>query len=204
MTARTADDLAETVEQVERAGGRALAIPGDVAAPDAVAHMVGTAEAKLGPVDILVNNAGVVGPLGYDWEIDPDDWWRTFEINMRGSFLCARAVLPGMVTRKRGRIVNVSSGAAFNRLPQMGVYCATKAALTQWTKCLAADTQGQGIAVFAFAPGVVRTSITEHLTASPKVPEAVGERFRTLLSQGERYADRRLRPGAAVLGLWKS
>lgn len=139
VTARTADDLAETVEQVERAGGRALAIPGDVAMPDAVAHMVGAAESQLGPVDILVNNAGVVGPLGYDWEIDPDDWWRTFEINMRGSFLCARAVLPGMVTRKRGRIVNVSSGAAFNRLSQMGVYCATKAALEELMHCRAAS-----------------------------------------------------------------
>lgn len=80
---------------VERAGGRALAVPGDVSAPDAVAHVVRTAESQLGMVDILVNNAGAVGPLGYDWEVDLEDWWRTFEINVRGPFLYARAVLPG-------------------------------------------------------------------------------------------------------------
>jgi NAD(P)-dependent dehydrogenase (short-subunit alcohol dehydrogenase family) len=183
VTARTADDLAVTVEGVEGAGGRALGLPVDVAVPEAVTHLVRTVESHLGPVDILVNNAGVVGPVGDDWESDPEDWWRTFEINMRGSYLCARAVLQEMIRRKRGRIDNVSSGAAFNPLPQMGVYCATKAALTQWTKCLAAETEGRGIAVFAFGPGVVRTSITDYLTASPDVPEAVGKRFRALLDQ---------------------
>jgi NAD(P)-dependent dehydrogenase (short-subunit alcohol dehydrogenase family) len=61
--------------------------------------MVSTAESRLGPLDILVNNAGVMGPVGYDWNVDPEDWWRTFEVNMRGPFLCARAVLPGMLAR---------------------------------------------------------------------------------------------------------
>ena len=122
VTARTAVPLAETVEIIERAGGRALAIPGDVAESGAAAHVVSTAESRLGPLDILVNNAGVMGPVGYDWNVDPEDWWRTFEVNMRGPFLCARAVLPGMLARRRGRLVNISSGAAFNRLPQMAVY----------------------------------------------------------------------------------
>ena len=84
--------------------------------------MVRSAEAQLGPIDILVNNAGVAGPLGYDWLVDADEWWRTFEINMLGTFPCAREVLPGMVTRRRGRIVNVSSAAGFRRLPQMGAW----------------------------------------------------------------------------------
>jgi len=183
VTARTAEPLAETVEMVERAGGRALAIPGDVSAPDAVAHVVRTAESQLGMVDILVNNAGAVGPLGYDWEVDLEDWWRTFEINVRGPFLYARAVLPGMVKRQRGRIVNISTGAGFGRLPQMDAYCATKAALTQWTKCLAADIQAHGVTVFAFHPGFVRTSMVDHLTSSD-VPNAVQAYFNSLLSQG--------------------
>jgi NAD(P)-dependent dehydrogenase (short-subunit alcohol dehydrogenase family) len=183
VTARTAEPLAETVEMVERAGGRALAIPGDVSAPDAVAHVVRTAESQLGMVDILVNNAGAVGPLGYDWEVDLEDWWRTFEINVRGPFLYARAVLPGMVKRQRGRIVNISTGAGFGRLPQMDAYCATKAALTQWTKCLAADIQAHGVTVFAFHPGFVRTSMVDYLTSSD-VPNAVQAYFNSLLSQG--------------------
>jgi NAD(P)-dependent dehydrogenase (short-subunit alcohol dehydrogenase family) len=168
---------------VERAGGRALAIPGDVSAPEAVAHVVTSAESQLGMVDILVNNAGAVGPLGYDWEVDLEDWWRTFEINMRGPFLYARAVLPGMVKRQRGRIVNISTGAGFGRLPQMDAYCATKAALTQWTKCLAADIQAHGVTVFAFHPGMVRTSMVAYLT-SPNAPKAVQALFHSLLSQG--------------------
>ena len=182
VTARTAEPLAETVEMVERADGRALAVPGDVSAPEAVAHVVRTTEAQLGPVDILVNNAGAVGPLGCGWEADPEDWWRTFEINMRGPFLYARALLPGMIERRRGRIVNVSTGAGFNRLPQMDAYCATKAALTQWTKCLAADIRTHGVTVFAFHPGFVRTPMVDQLT-SPSAPTAVQTLFRSLVRE---------------------
>ena len=102
VTGRTAEPLAETVELIERAGGQALAVPSDVSEPEAVAHVVRTAESQLGLVDILVNNAGTVGALGYDWEVDPEEWWHTFEVNVRGPFLYARAVLPGMVKRQRG------------------------------------------------------------------------------------------------------
>jgi NAD(P)-dependent dehydrogenase (short-subunit alcohol dehydrogenase family) len=184
VTARINAAVAETVKMVERGGGRALGIPGDVSEPDAVAEMVKTAESKLGPLDILVNNAGVMGPVGYDWNVNAEDWWRTFEINMRGPFLCARAVLPGMLARRRGRIVNISSGAAFNRLPQMAVYCATKAALTQWTNCLARETQSQGVVILAFAPGFVRTPATEHLTGSSEVPKETRDFFRAFLNEG--------------------
>ena len=183
VTARTAVELAETVEMIERAGGRALAIPGDVAESGAAAHAVNTAESRLGPLDILVNNAGVMGPVGYDWNVDPEDWWRTFEVNMRGPFLCARAVLPGMLARRRGRLINISSGAAFNRLPQMAVYSATKAALTQWTNCLAREVQGQGVVILAFSPGFVRTPMTEHLTGSSEVPKETGDHFRAFLNE---------------------
>ena len=184
LTARTAEPLAETAELVGRGGGRALAIPSDVTASDAVTRIVSTAESQLGPIDILVNNAGVMGPLGYDWHAEPEDWWRTFEVNVLGSFRCAREVLTGMVARRRGRIVNVSSGAAFNRLPRMAAYCATKAAVAQWTKILAEDTRAHGIAVFAFHPGAVRTSMVTILTESPDVPRELGDMFRTLLNQG--------------------
>jgi NAD(P)-dependent dehydrogenase (short-subunit alcohol dehydrogenase family) len=184
VTGRRAEPLAETAELAARGGGHALSIPGDVTATDAVTRVVKTAESRLGPIDILVNNAAILGPLGYDWEIDPEDWWRTFEINMLGPFRCAREVLPGMITRRRGRIVNVSSGAGFNRPPQMAAYCATKAALTQWTKVLAEDARAHGIAVFAFSPGLVRTAMVSHLTGSPEVPEQLRDRFRTALSQG--------------------
>jgi NAD(P)-dependent dehydrogenase (short-subunit alcohol dehydrogenase family) len=187
VMARTEAPLAETVQLIERAGGCARAIPGDVSVPDEVAHVVTTTEQQLGPVDILVNNAGfhVPGSLGHDWEVDPEGWWHTFEINLRGPFLCARAVLPGMVTRKRGRIVNLSSGSAFNARPLMDALCASKAALTHWTRCLAADTLEHGIAVFAFVPGGVRTPGREYLATAPEVPKEIGDEFRAGFSRGQ-------------------
>jgi NAD(P)-dependent dehydrogenase (short-subunit alcohol dehydrogenase family) len=134
-----------------------------------------------------VNNAGfhVPASLGYDWEVDPDAWWHTFEINLRGPFLCARAVLPGMIQRHRGRIVNVSSHAALRPRPLLDALCTSKAALTQWTRCLALGTQAHGIAVFAFAPGLVRTVGSEYLFTSPDVPQELADIFRGRFSRGE-------------------
>lgn len=168
---------------IQRAGGQALAIPGDLAESGVAAHAVRTTESTLGPIDILVNNAGVTGPVGHDWNVDPEAWWRTFEVNVRGPFLCARAVLPGMLARRRGRIVNVSSGAAFNHMPQMGVYCASKAALTQWTNSLARELQGRGVVALAFAPGFVRTPMAQYLTESPEVPKEARDYFRAFLDE---------------------
>jgi NAD(P)-dependent dehydrogenase (short-subunit alcohol dehydrogenase family) len=187
VMARTAAQVAETAQLIERAGGCALAMPGDVSVPDAVAHVVTTTEQQLGPVDLLVNNAGwhVPGSLGYAWEVDPEGWWHTFEINLRGPFLCARAVLPGMITRQRGRIVNISSGAAVSAHPLMDALSVSKAALTHWTRCLAAGTKQHGIAVFAFAPGSVRTPGREYLATAPEVPQAIGDSFRAGFSRGE-------------------
>jgi NAD(P)-dependent dehydrogenase (short-subunit alcohol dehydrogenase family) len=196
VTGRGAAPLAETVALVEQAGGRALAAAGDAADPDAVARVVSTVESRLGPVDLLVNNAGVIGPAGRDWETDPADWWRTFETNVRGPFLCARAVLPGMLVRRRGRIVNISSGGAYNRLPQLTAYCATKAALTQWTHCLAVDTRAHGIAVFALGPGFVRTPMGDHLATAPDLPQETQDFFHALVNEGR---DTPLARGAQLL-----
>ena len=79
--------------------------------------------------------------------------------------------------------MNISSGAAFNSFPQMAVYCATKAALTHWTNCLARETQAQGVVVFAYAPGFVRTPGTEYLTESSDVPNETGDYFRAFLNE---------------------
>jgi NAD(P)-dependent dehydrogenase (short-subunit alcohol dehydrogenase family) len=184
LTARTASALAETVGLIEHAGGHAIAIPADVSAPDALTDLVNHAESRFGGIDVLVNNAGVLGPLGHDWHIAPDEWWRTFEVNVLGPFRCARTVLPGMVARQRGRIVNVSSGAGFSRLPQMSAYCASKAALTQWTKTLAEELKPHGITAFAFNPGFVRTTSMGTGMTAPGVPDATATLFNTFLQQG--------------------
>jgi NAD(P)-dependent dehydrogenase (short-subunit alcohol dehydrogenase family) len=111
LAARSADALAEGAAAIERAGGRAVAVPVDVTDRAATERLVAEVAARLGPVDLLVNDAGantVSGPL---WEVDPDAWRRDFDTDLFGPLLCARAVLPAMAARGRGRIVNVASAA---------------------------------------------------------------------------------------------
>src|SRR5262245_18685892 len=161
VLARSADQLAEVVTAIRQAGGRAVACPADVTDRTAIQDAVAAAERQLGPVDLLVNNAGVGGPVGPLAQADPDAWWRTVEVNLRGPLLCSRAVLPGMLARRRGRIVNVASGAGARAIPHLSAYVTSKAALIRLTENLAAEVRDFGIRVFAVQPGTVRTSLAE-------------------------------------------
>jgi NAD(P)-dependent dehydrogenase (short-subunit alcohol dehydrogenase family) len=158
VTARSADQLAETVKL---AGGNTIAVAADVADPAAVRSMVREVEERLGPVDLLVNNAGTGGPFGPMWENDPEAWWRCLEVNLRGPYLCCRQVLPGMIARKRGRIINVASGAGTYVIPGMSAYVAGKTALIRLSEQLAKEAGPHGIKVFPIRPGVVRTAMAE-------------------------------------------
>jgi NAD(P)-dependent dehydrogenase (short-subunit alcohol dehydrogenase family) len=169
VLARSADEVAETVSRIERAGGRAIAVVADVTDQQAVREAVEQTARDLGTIDLLVNNAAVATPVGPVWEVDPDAWWRTVEVNLRGPFLCARAVLPGMIDRRAGRIVNIVAVAAFNTAPFMSAYGGSKAALVSFTDDLAAETREHGISVFAIRPGLVQTRMQDELTASPYV-----------------------------------
>jgi NAD(P)-dependent dehydrogenase (short-subunit alcohol dehydrogenase family) len=183
VSARSADQLAETVAEITDAGGQVTALPVDVSDPGAVVQMVGEAEQRLGPLDLLVNNAAVGGHVGPIWEADPEEWWRCLEINLRGPFLCARAALPGMVARGRGRIVNVASGAGPQPVPYLSGYVTSKAALIRFTENLALEARPHGIRAFALDPGTVRTAMTEQALTSP-----AGQKwlpwFRDLFEQG--------------------
>jgi NAD(P)-dependent dehydrogenase (short-subunit alcohol dehydrogenase family) len=169
VVARTERELTETVAAIEQAGGRALALAVDVTDRAAVEQAVARTERELGPLTLLVNNAAVATPVGPAWEVDPDAWWRTVEVNLRGPLLCARAVLPGMIGRRAGRIVNIVAVAAYSTSPFMSAYGASKAGLVSLTDDLAAETQEQGIAVFAIRPGLVQTRMQDELSASPYI-----------------------------------
>jgi NAD(P)-dependent dehydrogenase (short-subunit alcohol dehydrogenase family) len=161
VLARSEDQLTETVALIEGEGGRALALPVDVTDQQAVARAVAETERQLGPVDLLVNNAGHGGQVGPVWEVEPDEWWRCVEVNLRGPFLCARAVLPGMIARRRGRIIITSSLAGTGPWPYMSAYAISKAAVTRLAENLTAETEAHGISVFAVQPGPVRTAAWE-------------------------------------------
>jgi len=99
-----------------------------------------------------------VGPLA---ATDPDDWWQVLEVNLRGPLYCTRAVLPGMLARGHGRIVNVCSGVGLSAIPMLSAYVVSKTALYRLSENLAAETRGHGVMVFAIDPGLVRTAISE-------------------------------------------
>lgn len=166
VTARSTDQLVQTVQQIEQSGGHALSFPVDVTDSQGVRQMVTQVEEKLGPVDLLVNNAGTAGQSGPIRATDAEIWWRVLDVNLRGPFLCAQAVLPGMTTRRRGRIVNISSGASLGPWPHVSAYAISKAALNRFSETLALEVAADNITVFALAPGLVRTAMTDEAASA--------------------------------------
>jgi NAD(P)-dependent dehydrogenase (short-subunit alcohol dehydrogenase family) len=161
VCARSEDEAGGLAREIADRGRRALAIRCDVTHRREVESMIAKVEAAIGLVDLLVSNAAQAGPIGPVAATDPDQWWRTLEVNLRGPLYCARAVLPGMLSRRRGRIINVSSGAGFAAWPMLSAYVVSKAALFRLSENLAAETRGHGVMVFAIDPGLVRTGMSE-------------------------------------------
>jgi 3-oxoacyl-[acyl-carrier protein] reductase len=151
VAARSAGQVEQTAQEID-----GLAVTADVSKQEDVEVMTATVERELGPIDLLVNNAGVGPSRTLPWEEDPADWWRVFEINVLGPYLCCRAVLPGMVERGRGRIVNTGSGASYLPLGAPTSYGASKAALGRFGELLVRQVAEFGIAVFTTPPELAR------------------------------------------------
>jgi len=158
IASRNAPELDEVALAIKKQGGKALAQTADVADERQVQELVLAAERWVGPASILVNNAGVLDPIGPLAETNGSSWLRNIAINVGGTYLVTRAVLPGMLDRDYGRIVNISSGAADRASAGWSAYCAAKAAVDQLTRVLALELDGTGIAVSAFDPGLVDTA----------------------------------------------
>jgi 3-oxoacyl-[acyl-carrier protein] reductase len=177
-----------TREEVEEVAGEigGLAVVADVSSPGDAEAMVAEVESELGPIDLLVNNAGVAHWGDKAWEDDPEEWWLVFEINLLGPFLVSRAVIPGMIERGRGRIVNTGSGAGY--LPgQAGTaYGASKAALYRMGEGLALQLEPYGIPVFTISPGLVRTAMNKDRFPenAPWTPPELAPRLVRVLASG--------------------
>jgi NAD(P)-dependent dehydrogenase (short-subunit alcohol dehydrogenase family) len=165
LASRTKDEIEAVSLEIASRGGEALAVPTDVNSESDIKKMVTSAEEHFGPVDILVNNAGmmILKPLA---ETSPDELNKVVGTNLIGPFLCAKAVLPSMMSRKSGRIINIGSLAGRQGYTSQGAYCASKHGLAGLTKVLAIECKPHNIRVNMISPGGVLTSLSSNLLAS--------------------------------------
>jgi NAD(P)-dependent dehydrogenase (short-subunit alcohol dehydrogenase family) len=165
VTARSAGEIEETASLIKSAGGRAAACPADVTNLDAVKQMLTITERELGPPTVLVNNAGggVPGTGGRFENMEPDAIVAGIQTNLLATMLLTRLVLPGMLDRGEGRIINVSSGAAMLGMPFIIPYTVAKTGIVRFSEALALELQGRGVTVFSITPGNVLTKLTKSL-----------------------------------------
>jgi 3-oxoacyl-[acyl-carrier protein] reductase len=160
-----ADGAAATVAAIEEAGGRALAIEGDVAVPAGVDDMFIALEQRYGPVLALVNNAGVRAD-NLALQISDEDWQLVLDTNLTAAFRLTRRALRSMIRARFGRIVNVASVVGPRANAGQGNYAASKAGLVGLTKTVAAEVARRGVTVNAIAPGFIETDMTRDLPAT--------------------------------------
>ncbi len=159
VSARSTDEVERVAAEIRAGGGDALAVRCDVTSPDEVEAAFGRAIQRFGRVDILINNAGFVESAPFH-RLDPAIWDRTIDVNLSGTYRCTRVALPGMVERRRGRVVNIASVAARVGYRYTAAYCAAKHGVLGLTRALAVETAAHGVTVNAVCPGWVDTDMT--------------------------------------------
>jgi NAD(P)-dependent dehydrogenase (short-subunit alcohol dehydrogenase family) len=164
--ARSPSGLEQTCTLLRAAGPTPLPLLADVTDADAVREAVATVEAKAGPVAVLVNNAGSLQAIGPLWEVQTEDWWADVNTSLGGAFNCCREVVPGMIARRSGRVVNLLSNAAVRAAPYETGYAAAKAGLASLTEGLASSLAEHGVFVFGVAAAYTETPLTRELRAS--------------------------------------
>ncbi|MDL2353889.1 MAG: SDR family oxidoreductase [Pseudomonadota bacterium] len=156
-----------TLAAIAAAGGRAIALKGDVADEAAVRAMFEQLDALLGPIDILVNCAGIDGRAALSWEAEPAAWKNVVAVNLFGSFHCAHQALARMTARRRGVVLNITSVHETIAWSGYSAYTASKAAVSMLTKTLAQESAPFGVRVLALAPGAIQTAINQAVWSDP-------------------------------------
>ena len=175
----------DAASDLQRQGFDALGIAADVSVAADAAALVRRTNEAFGEIDALVNNAGV-GVFGTVHEASEADWDRVMDTNLKGVFLCSKAVAPQMIRRKRGHIINISSLAGKNVAAGAGIYFASKWGLQGLTFCMAEDLRAHGIRVSAICPGSVHTEFSPHVgkdSAKMLQPEDVAHAVAMLVTQ---------------------
>ena len=161
LVGRSLDGLNAVADEIAAGGGRAAVALADVTGFDDVHRAVDTIEKDLGGIDLLVNSAGVIDPVEVPaWQADPGDWWDVVQTDLLGPFHLVRAVVPGMIERGRGRVVNLSSSAGTTDRAIYSAYSAAKAGLFRITGNLHLAGFDRGLRAFEISPGTARTDMT--------------------------------------------
>lgn len=182
VIARTTEEVEQVAGEIQARGGEAIAVTGDIADYADVQRVITTVTQELGPIDILVNNAAVSEPVGETASTDPEAWVATQLINVAGPYYAIRETLPAMKKQHYGRIVNISSGAAFGRgIVSASAYSVSKAALEMLTMNIAAEVNDTGVAITSVRPGVVDTVMQTNSRQFPV--EQVGEAFQAMFKR---------------------
>jgi 3-oxoacyl-[acyl-carrier protein] reductase len=166
LAARSAAGIDAVAREAAAGGARALALPADVTDERAVSGLVESVLSRLGRLDILVTAAGVArfGPVA---TTAVDDWDRTLDVNLRGAYLCCRAVLPAMMARARGTIVNIGSVVTSRTLPGTAAYTASKYGLLGLSRVLAEEMRPHGVRVGVLSAGAVDTALWDQIPDAP-------------------------------------
>ena len=159
------DALIETIKQKK---GEAISIQADVSDPKSVREMFRQMDAAWSGLDILINNAGMDGPRAMGWEADIETWRKVIEVNLFGSFYCAREALKHMVAQKHGVVLSTTSVHEEIAWSGYSAYTASKAAVSMLTKTLAQEAAPYGVRVLAVGPGAIKTSINRSVWSDPK------------------------------------
>jgi NAD(P)-dependent dehydrogenase (short-subunit alcohol dehydrogenase family) len=166
LMARRETALEELAREIAGQGGRGLAFPGDISRPEAIHQVMAGVRRRLGSIQVLINCAGRQPPIGPFRDNDLADWEDTFRVNLFGPGRLIQAVLPEMLARRRGKIINFSGGGATGPRPHFSAYAASKAALVRLTETLALELEPYNIQVNAVAPGAVNTNMLEEILAA--------------------------------------
>ena len=156
LNARNKERLSQVADQVQQQGARVAMVVGDVGNPETARRMVTTALEHFGHLDAVVNNAGIILPIAPIAQADADAWLENWRVNVLGPVMLVKEALP-LLRKRRGRVINVSSGAAIRPFPGWGAYCSAKAALNHFTAVLAVEEPE--ITAIAFRPGIVDTDM---------------------------------------------
>jgi len=155
---------AESSAKELAAAGKVIAVAVDITDEAAVARALAETTERIGKLDIFVNNAGIAGASKTLWDYTPEEWRQVFRINVEGMYLCCRAVVPQMIERGYGRIVNVASIAGKEGNPNAAAYSASKAAVMGLTKSLAKELATKGVIVISVTPAAVKTEIFQQIS----------------------------------------